>query len=84
MRRGLPTPTPEMDALALMPELVEWLHAGACDWIVIDGLDTVIHAACLPSLAYLIANLPPRTRVIVTTQDVPRRIPADPRTDASR
>ena len=75
---GLPTPTPEMDTLALMPELVEWLHAGACDWIVIDGLDTVIHAACLPSLAYLIANLPPRTRVIVTTQDVPRRIPADP------
>ena len=56
----------------------------ACDWIVIDGLDTVTHAACLPALAYLIANLPPQTRMIVTTHDVasarsrrPRRPPPD-------
>ncbi len=75
---GWPPSTPDADTLALMPELVEWLHGAACEWIVLDGLDTVTHAAFLPSLAYLIANLPPRTRVIITTQDVPRRVPADP------
>ena len=36
------------------------------------------HAAVLPSLAYLIANLPPQTRVIVTTHDIARRVPVDP------
>ena len=70
--------SPGPDPLALMPDLIEWLHAYACDWIVLDGVDTETHAAWQPTLAYLIANLPPGTRMIITTHDVPRRVPADP------
>ncbi len=74
----LPSLTGASDPLHLMPELMEWLHAATCEWIVIDGLDTSTHAAVLPSLAYLIANLPPQTRIIVTTHDIARRVPVDP------
>ena len=75
---SLPSPTGASDPLPLMPELVEWLHAAECDWIVIDDLDTTTHAACLPAIAYLLANLPPQTRAIITTHDAPRRVPIDP------
>lgn len=73
MRQG----APGAGGLAAMPHLIDALHAGPCDWIVIDGLDTITHATALPELAYLIANLPLATRLIVTTHDAPRRVPAD-------
>lgn len=74
---ALPSRPPETGTLASMPELVEWLHTATCDWIVIDGLDAETHAGCLPSLAYLIGNLPPPVRLVVTTHDASHRVPAD-------
>ena len=70
-----PTPPGMEDTLSMMAPLVEWLERSAVSWVVIDGFDPEVHEALLPSLAYLVANLPPSLRVAITTHDSPRCLP---------
>ena len=67
----------EADLLARMPAFIEWLSHSTCSWIVLDDVTTETHGAWQSALAYLIANLPPPIRMVVTTHDAARRMPLD-------
>ncbi len=68
----------ESDETAHIADIVESLEHARCAWLVLDGLDSTAHSAWLPEVGYLIANLPPRMRVAITTHDALPCLPIDP------
>ena len=68
---------PGGDLVELMSRLVDRIDQSPITWIVLDGVEWSAHSTWMPALAYLIANVPPRVRLVITTHDAPRRIPVD-------
>lgn len=55
--------------------VVSAAEESATRWLVLDGLDARAHAAALPLVGYLGANVPAGTRLAVATHDSPQALP---------